>query len=99
MRLVLAAAAALATAQAFAQGYPAKPIRGVMSLGGGGSAETALRSISLKFSESTGQPHHRDVSPLDSHPRYACCGRVGADGTEAEADRRPRHQPAERNHH
>jgi len=38
-----------------AQPYPAKPIRTIMTLGAGGSAEAAARAISQKLTESMGQ--------------------------------------------
>ncbi len=53
----------------FAQGYPAKPIRMVLALGGGG--ETLARFIGQKMGESMGQPMIIDPQP-------AAAGVVGA---------------------
>jgi tripartite-type tricarboxylate transporter receptor subunit TctC len=55
-RMILAVAAIAVPLAALAQPYPAKPIRTVMTLGAGGSAEAAARAIGLKLTESMGQP-------------------------------------------
>ena len=46
---------ALFAAPVLAQPYPSKPIRTIMTLGAGGSAEAAARAISQKLTESIGQ--------------------------------------------
>jgi tripartite-type tricarboxylate transporter receptor subunit TctC len=58
-----------ASSAIFAQGYPAKPIRMVLALGGGG--ETLARFIGQKMGESMGQPVIIDPQP-------AAAGVVGA---------------------
>jgi tripartite-type tricarboxylate transporter receptor subunit TctC len=56
MRILVAAVILLAPLASHAQAYPAKPIRTIMTLGAGGSAESAARAIGLKLNESMGQP-------------------------------------------
>ena len=51
----LLAAPLMVPLAAFAQAYPAKPIRTIMTLGAGGSAEAAARAIAHKLTESMGQ--------------------------------------------
>jgi tripartite-type tricarboxylate transporter receptor subunit TctC len=55
MKPIVAAILAI-PAMAGAQTYPAKPIRMVMTLGAGGSAEIAARLLAQKVSDSVGQP-------------------------------------------
>ena len=55
-RFLLCCAASVLSSAAFAQSYPAKPIRMVMTLGAGGSAEIAARLLGQKVSDSVGQP-------------------------------------------
>src|SRR5204863_4327543 len=55
MKLVLALALALIPALAFAQSYPAKPIRIVLPFGPGGVADITTRTIAPKLSDALGQ--------------------------------------------
>jgi hypothetical protein len=55
--LILLCAAVLAEpAQAFAQQYPARPIRFVLGFAPGGASDTMARVIATRLSESLGQP-------------------------------------------
>jgi tripartite-type tricarboxylate transporter receptor subunit TctC len=57
MRLTLAIAlAALSCGHAFAQTYPNKPVRIVVPFVAGGAVDTLARLVSVKMSESVGQP-------------------------------------------
>lgn len=49
-------ASALAAAPAYAQSFPARPIKIIVGFGAGGSADTILRLYSQKMSEVLGQP-------------------------------------------
>jgi len=69
VRAVLTAACFAAPMSGFAQSYPAKPVRMVLALGGGG--ETLARFIAQKMTESMGQPIIVDPQP-------AAAGVVGA---------------------
>ena len=53
---LLAAASALACAQAAAQGYPSKPIRWLVGYPAGGGADFIARTIGAQLSANTGQP-------------------------------------------
>jgi tripartite-type tricarboxylate transporter receptor subunit TctC len=55
-RAAIAAAFALATTTAFAQQYPAKPVRVIVPFPPGGSADLVARTVGQKFSENTKQP-------------------------------------------
>ena len=57
--LFLASALALATNLAHAQAYPTKPIRMVLTIGGG--IEAAIRSMSNELSKGLGQPVVNEV--------------------------------------
>lgn len=52
--LIAAACASTAVSLALAQSYPTKPIRNILSVGGGG--ETICRLVASKMSEALGQP-------------------------------------------
>jgi tripartite-type tricarboxylate transporter receptor subunit TctC len=56
MRSALFAAALLATGAAWAQGFPAKPIKVVIPFVAGGSSDIVGRAIASKFQEVLGQP-------------------------------------------
>ena len=56
MRALASLAAALVAAGAFAQGYPARPVRVIVPFPPGGSADAASRSMSEKLSGMWGQP-------------------------------------------
>jgi tripartite-type tricarboxylate transporter receptor subunit TctC len=56
VRALATLAAALVAAGAFAQGYPAKPVRVIVPFPPGGSADAASRSMSEKLSSLWGQP-------------------------------------------
>ena len=56
MRSVLFAAALLATGAAWAQGFPAKPIKVIIPFVAGGSSDIVGRAIASKFQEVLGQP-------------------------------------------
>jgi tripartite-type tricarboxylate transporter receptor subunit TctC len=56
VRVLATLAAALVAAGAFAQGYPAKPVRVIVPFPPGGSADAASRSMSEKLSSLWGQP-------------------------------------------
>ena len=55
-RAAIAAAFAIATTAAFAQQYPAKPVRVIVPFPPGGSADLVARTVGQKFSENTKQP-------------------------------------------
>jgi len=56
VRALASLAAALVAAGAFAQGYPARPVRVIVPFPPGGSADAASRSMSEKLSGMWGQP-------------------------------------------
>ncbi|HKU70718.1 MAG TPA: tripartite tricarboxylate transporter substrate-binding protein, partial [Burkholderiales bacterium] len=62
----------LGTAQASAQGYPAKPIRIIVPFPAGGIADLFGRVIGQKFNEAWGQP-----AVVDNRPGAG--GNIGAD--------------------
>ena len=70
--LALALAALLFSGAAFAQTYPVKPIRTVMTIGPGGGGEAAARLIAQKAGDALGQP-----MIVESHGGAA--GAVGAE--------------------
>jgi tripartite-type tricarboxylate transporter receptor subunit TctC len=56
VRALIPLAAALVAASAFAQGYPAKPVRVIVPFPPGGSADAASRSMAEKLATLWGQP-------------------------------------------
>jgi tripartite-type tricarboxylate transporter receptor subunit TctC len=62
-RFVLLASATLWTAGAFAQGYPAKPVRLVVPFAAGGAVDTVARALGQKLAESWKQPVLVDNRP------------------------------------
>jgi tripartite-type tricarboxylate transporter receptor subunit TctC len=61
--MILFAAAGGLAGGAFAQAYPAKPIRVVVPYPAGGTSDILTRMIGAKFTESWGQPVIADVRP------------------------------------
>lgn len=55
-RLLLATAAVLAAAPAFAQAYPAKPVTVVVPFAPGGTTDIIMRHVAAKVQEAFGQP-------------------------------------------
>jgi len=61
--VLLLASAALCAAGAFAQGYPAKPVRMVVPFAAGGAVDTVARALGQKLTESWKQPVLVDNRP------------------------------------
>ncbi|HTQ73803.1 MAG TPA: tripartite tricarboxylate transporter substrate binding protein [Burkholderiales bacterium] len=61
--LILSAWAALSSATALAQGYPAKPVRLVVPFAAGGAVDTVARALGQKLGESWKQPVLADNRP------------------------------------
>src|SRR5262245_47781736 len=61
--LILLASATLLPAGAFAQGYPAKPVRMVVPFAAGGAVDTVARALGQKLAESWKQPVLVDNRP------------------------------------
>lgn len=65
-QFVLSSALLAAPLTIVAQPYPVKPIRTIMTLGAGGSAEAAARAIAHKLTESMGQA----VDPMTGKSKW-----------------------------